>query len=343
MRCSLRQTPRHRRGAILVLVAVILPVFLIMAAFAVDVAWMQLVRTELRTATDAAARAGAKVLSIDQSTASARSAAIDAASRNSVAGRNMRIVGADVEFGLSSQSSPTSRFSFASGGSPITGVRVQGKCTSGSAAGPVALFFGGVLGVRQFQPQLVATSTLLDRDICLVVDRSGSMQGQKIADLKNGVLAFLEELTLTTSDEQVGFVSYSTSSTIQQRLTLDYNAIRTSSNSMRANGFTAIGLGLQDGLTVVLGAQRRPFAVPIVVLMTDGIHNTGVVPSVPARTAAAQGVLVHTVTFGADADQRQMQQVASITGGRHLHADTGADLAAAFREIARTLPVMLTD
>ena len=37
------------------------------------------------------------------------------------------------------------------------------------------LLFSGVLGVKQFQPKETATSTQLDRDICLVVDRSGSM------------------------------------------------------------------------------------------------------------------------------------------------------------------------
>lgn len=334
---------RRRRGAILVLVAVILPVFLMMAAFAVDVAWMQLVRTELRTATDAAARAGAKVLSEEQSTAIARSAAIDAASRNSVAGRSMRVAAGDVAFGRSVQSSPTSRFTFTAGSSPITGVRVDGRCTRGSLAGPVSLFFGGVLGVREFEPRLFATTTLLDRDVCLVVDRSGSMLGLKIQDLKNGVLAFLEELELTSSDEKVGFVSYSTTSTLDQGLTTNYSLIRSANSRMRANGFTAIGLGLQDGLRVINGAGRRPFAVPVIVLMTDGIHNTGVSPIVPARTAAAQNILVHTITFGADADQRQMQDVAAATGGRHFHADNGADLAAVFREIARTLPVMLTD
>ncbi len=46
-----------RRGAMLVLIAFCLPLCIIMAAFAVDVAWMQLTRTELRTSTDAAARA----------------------------------------------------------------------------------------------------------------------------------------------------------------------------------------------------------------------------------------------------------------------------------------------
>ena len=48
-----------RRGAIAVLIVFFLPVFLIMAGFAVNVAYMQLCRAELRVAGDAAARAGA--------------------------------------------------------------------------------------------------------------------------------------------------------------------------------------------------------------------------------------------------------------------------------------------
>ncbi|MEM1303329.1 MAG: pilus assembly protein TadG-related protein, partial [Planctomycetota bacterium] len=93
-----RSRRSRRRGAILVLLAVLMPVIAIMAAFAVDIAWMQLVRTELRTATDAAARAGAKSLSIDQDLDIARGAAIAAAARNQVAGQSMRVGPEDVVF-----------------------------------------------------------------------------------------------------------------------------------------------------------------------------------------------------------------------------------------------------
>ena len=60
------------------LIAICLPLFIIAAAFAVDVAYMQLARTELRTATDAAARAGAKTLSMSQNQTTARAAAVAA-------------------------------------------------------------------------------------------------------------------------------------------------------------------------------------------------------------------------------------------------------------------------
>ena len=36
-------------------------------------------------------------------------------------------------------------------------------------------------------------------------------------------------------------------------------------------------------------------------------------------------------------------EVATITGGKHFHADTASDLVEIFREIARTLPVLVTE
>src|SRR6185436_12607468 len=105
-----------RRGAMLVLIAICLPLCIIMAAFAVDVAWMQLTRTELRTATDAAARAAAKELSLSQDENKARQRAKDVALRNKVAGDPLKLANADIEIGKGAQATPTSRFKFTPGG-----------------------------------------------------------------------------------------------------------------------------------------------------------------------------------------------------------------------------------
>ena len=53
--------------------------------------------------------------------------------------------------------------------------------------------------------------------------------------------------------------------------------------------------------------------------------------------------MIHTITFSNDADIKRMQDVADATGGRHFHAPTAEDLARIFKEIASTLPVLLTD
>jgi hypothetical protein len=54
-------------------------------------------------------------------------------------------------------------------------------------------------------------------------------------------------------------------------------------------------------------------------------------------------ITINTVTFGDNADQRRMQDVAAATEGKHYHAPDAAALEQIFREIASTLPVMLTE
>jgi Mg-chelatase subunit ChlD len=362
----------------LVLIAICLPLCVIMAAFAIDVAWMQLVRTELRTATDAAARAGAKELSLSQDKTAARNRAKQAARRNKVAGEPMRLANRDIQIGDSDQANPSSRFTFTAGSARPNAVRVTGRRTRGSAAGPVDLLFAGVLGVREFEPVHVATSTQLDRDVCLVVDRSGSMMwimtgGEKFprgtqpcdpphpklsrwGALSTALEAFLVELESTRQKEHVALVSYSSDktecgnkykiSTIDTNLDINYSKIRSEMARMSSKpvkGSTAISAGIDDGIEVLTGPKSRPFALRTMVLMTDGIHNQGPEPVVSARVAARNDIVIHTVTFSADADIRRMRDVAKATGGQHFHADDQAELVEVFRQIAATLPVMITE
>jgi Flp pilus assembly protein TadG len=369
----------NRRAAMLVLIAVCLPLCIIMAAFAVDVAWMQLVRTELRTATDSAARAGAKELSLAQNQTAAKNRAKQAALRNEVAGTGLQLANSDIQIGSSKQSSPTSKFTFTNNAAKPNAVRVTGKRTSGSVGGPVDLMFAGILGVDEFEPEHIATSTQLDRDLCLVVDRSGSMMwkltgGSKVPEGSEGecgkphktksrwgalaaaVEAFLVELDATKQQENVGMASYSSNttecgntykiSTIDADLSSDYTPVRdkmAALSSKPVKGSTAISAGIDAGITVLTGQKTRPFAVKTMVLMTDGIHNTGPEPINSAKVAATKEIVIHTVTFSDDADIKRMKAVAAATGGLHFHADDQKELIEVFQEIAATLPVMLTE
>ena len=366
-----------RRGGMLMLIAVCLPLLIIMAAFAVDVAWMQLVRTELRTSTDAAARAGAKELSLSQSVTVARDRAKATAKRNLVAGDPLLLSDADIVFGSGIQPNETSRFKFTAGSKIPNAVQVTGKRTKGSLTGPVDLLFAGALGVKQFQPVETATSTQLDRDICLVVDRSGSMMWTLTSSslpkgapdcgppdptrsrwgaLHTAVKGFLDELVKTNQDERVGLASYSSNTTecgytykiatINSDLVSDYGVIRTAMNTLSSKpvkGSTAISAGIDEGIKVLTGKLVRPFAVKTMILMTDGIHNSGPEPVLSAQKAAKKDIVIHTITFSSEADINRMKAVAAATGGRHFHAPTAADLIKIFKEIAATLPVLTTD
>ena len=125
--------------------------------------------------------------------------------------------------------------------------------------GPIKLFFKSFYGGTDFEAQLLSVSTFLNVDVCLVLDRSGSMEGQKITDLRTAVDAFLFELEQTDADEQVALATYSDVSSLDQTLTTDYTDIRGVLATLQADGYTAIGEGLYSGITGVIGDRATHF------------------------------------------------------------------------------------
>ena len=334
----------RRHGAILVMVAFMLIILFVAAAFAIDIAYMHSTRAELRTATDAAARAATEALGRLQNKKAAIKAAKDLAAANSVAGKPLTLDNGDIILG-SHVIGPDGKFLFVEDGKPVNSIRVIGRRTSDSPSGPVTLFFGPLFGVSDFQPIQQATSCRLDRDIALVLDVSGSMNDfGKFDALKKALKVFLNELDSLPQEEHVSLSVYSTTARKLVDMTSDFDAIRSAFAKEKASGFTAIGLGLRTGLdSIANDPLSREFTFKEVILMTDGIHNTGISPELVAPEAAAAGITVHTITFGNGANQPLMKKVAEITGGIHLHADSNQQLIDVFREIALQIPIILID
>jgi len=335
------QQRRPRRGAMLVLIAIMLIGFMVAVAFSVDIAQMHLTRTELRSATDAASKAAAQTLSqtLDTSAAIARGQQI--AAMNTVNGDPLLLNPADFRFGRSEEQA-SGKFQFVSGGTPRNSVAVNGRRTFGSPSGPVPLFFGNIFGVQFFEPTSNATATYIERDIVLVVDRSGSMQGQKITDLVNAIGTFTATLDTTPVDEQVGLASYNDQASEDVQLTPNLPTITSTLAGLPVGGFTSISRGMQAGKNIMDNSRGAEFVERTMIVMTDGRHNRGPEPRTVAAALAADGVTIHTITFGANADIARMQEVAAIGNGRHFHALTGPQLEAVYREIALTLSTMMT-
>ena len=339
-----------RAGAMLVLIGLCLPVIIAFGVFAINVAWMQLTRTELRTATDASVKASSRVLSLSQSPALARQWGVDAAARNTVAGSPLIVRPSEVVFGSSSVNG-AGGYDFTAqpdSSETLTSVQVLGSRGAGSASGPIPLLFNGLFDQTTFEPQKIAVATQIDRDVALVLDRSGSMNsrsgsGSRWDALENAVDGFLDELSRTPQDEQVAICTYSTSSRTDENLSLDYGRLRATVRRVRLGGWTAIGMGMQSGMqTITNPLLARPLAAKTIVVMTDGNHNRGIAPETVAAQAAAQGITVHTITFSGGANKFHMQQVATNGAGRHWHADDVGALETVFREVANNLPTLLT-
>ncbi len=328
----------------LVLIATTIVLLFLAAALAVDVAHVHMVRAELRTATDAAARAGAEALGRLEDESAAIDAAVAVAAANIVFGQPLQIERSDVVLGRNAPQ-PDGSFSFTAGGQPANAVRVTGRRQTGSPSGPVPLMFAPLFGVNQVEPVQIATAGRLDRDIALVLDVSGSMNHEgRFPALQNALSIFLAELGTTEQDEYVSLSTYSSTAAKLHPLTPDLYAIEQAFANVVPDGMTAIGLGLEAGLdSVVNDPAARRLVTRSVIIMTDGNHNTGISPLLVAPAAQSAKVVVHTITFSPGANQTMMQQLAAETGGIHLHADTNEQLIEAFREIALALPVALTE
>ena len=363
---SFQFQPRHRskarHGAMVILVAVVLPVLLLMAVLAVNVAYMELTRVELRTATDSAVEAAARTLALTQDTNLALQSAQQAASRNEVAGDTIQLTMADLEFGLISRPNPSARFVFTSGVDAPNAVRIEGSRVVDSIG-----FAFGEVGVYTFEPHQWATAGQTDRDIALVLDKSGSMAmydddgdttgwsaglpapaESRWGQCVTACQAFLAAVNTTPMEELVSLVTYSSSATIDEDLTLQYSTILSSINQYTQvfnGGSTNIGDGIEKArLALRSRGYGRAWAEPTIVVMTDGQNTTGAVtPETAASNAAAAGITVHTITYGHDADQTRMQTVASLGNGRHWHAPDSDTLIQVFNQIARSSPTMLVE
>ncbi len=335
---------QNREGAMLPMIAVVVIILFVAATLAVDIARVHVTRSELRTATDAAARAGVESLGRLQDRAAATAAALRTAEANIVASEGLNLDPAQIVFGSSVQLADGS-FEFRPEETPINAIRVIGERTNGSPNGPVAMIFAPLFGRLNFETVQSATATRLERDIALVLDVSGSMgRGGRFAALQNALDVFLRELNETPQNETVSLTVYSTTDRKIQTMTQDLTLIRDAFSGESPGGFTAIGLGLRTGLDSILNdAGSREFALKSIVLMTDGNHNTGVFPDVVALDVAAEGVTLHTITFSGGANQTLMARCAEIGGGIHLHASNDAQLIEAFETIANQLRVILTE
>ena len=129
----------------------------------------------MRCVADLSARAAAGELSRTEDMAAARTAAKDVAAQNHVGGRSMTLRDQDIVFGRSVRQT-SGVWTFQANATPFNSIRVNVSRTNASADGPVRLFFGHFYNREAFEPELSATCSFLDVDICLVLDRSSSMK-----------------------------------------------------------------------------------------------------------------------------------------------------------------------
>ncbi|MDP1563740.1 MAG: VWA domain-containing protein [Pirellulaceae bacterium] len=375
-RRSLDSRQPNRTGGALALILLLTILILTLGAFAINLAQMQLVRTEMQVASDASARAANRIFASTRDFGQAQTMSQQVANNNRVNGRNLVLRPSDYELGTSVRNNLNQRYQYTPGGANPNSIVLRTEMSGSSPSGAVNLFMPGFLGLTTTDIRMEARSTQVELDIALVIDRSGSMafRADQVAalplgwtdgaplpagftfgqpapnpsrwrDTVGGIQVFLNELNQTAQLEHVALVTYSTGAAVELNPTTNYNAVMgrlgVYSNSFQS-GHTNIGGGLRGASNALVNANSRPWAVKVIVLMTDGLENTGPDSIREARRLAADGIMIFTVTFAQEANQSRMRTVASVGGGKHYHATDAASLSTVFRDIARQMPTLVT-
>lgn len=243
----------------------------------------------------------------------------------------------------------------------------------GSAVGGRALGVGRLLlwlawvclCVAAARPQQLGeavTPPQQGRQMMLAVDVSGSMQetdmmlGQQVVERLTAAKAVLADFLDRRVGDRVGLLIFGERAYTLTPLTSDLASVR------QQLGDSVVGLAGREtaiGDAIALAVKRlreQPQGQRVLILLTDGVSNAGVLePLRAAELAKAEGVRVYTVAFGGDGsyrlfgmqvaagddpvDEATLQKIATLTGGRAFRARNTDELAGIYAELQRLEPV----
>lgn len=155
-----------RRGSMLVTLGILMVAFMAVAAISIEIAQVHLARTELRTATEAAARAAAENLSRTSDPIQASQRGVEIAGQNQVMGQPLVLMPEHFEFGCAVEEQETGRLVFVPDRSPANSVRVSGTRTPDGA---IPLLLAKVIRRDLFDVRASATASCVEQDVVLTL------------------------------------------------------------------------------------------------------------------------------------------------------------------------------
>ena len=199
-------------------------------------------------------------------------------------------------------------------------------------------------------------------DIVLALDVSGSMQAldflidgrrQNRIDVVKAVVAkFIDERT----DDRIGIISFAGAPYLISPITLDHDWLQQNLERVTIGG-TDDGTAIGSAIAASVNRLRTTTAKSkVVVLLTDGVNNTGKIsPIAAAEAAKALGVKIYTIGVGVrgkapipvrdqggnmriimaqvDVDEKTLQTIATETGGKFYRATDTDSLQKIYEQI----------
>jgi Ca-activated chloride channel family protein len=151
-------------------------------------------------------------------------------------------------------------------------------------------------------------------NLSIVIDRSTSMQGQRLDQVRTATLAILSELTPRDRASVVAFSDHA-ELIVSPQQAREMSSARARLSLLQAGGGTEIGQGLKLGLSQL----RRNYihdGVNHLILLTDGrTYGDEDLCLQLADIAASNGIVINSIGIGADWSDRLVDEITSRTGG----------------------------
>ena len=206
--------------------------------------------------------------------------------------------------------------------------------------------------------EITKTKTTEGIDIILSIDMSSSMLAKdlkpnRIEALKRVAAQFIEQ----RASDRIGIVVYSGESYTKVPATTDKSIVLQALKEIRQGEIedgTAIGMGLGTAINRLKDSKTKS---KVIILMTDGVNNTGVIdPLSAAELAKEYGIRVYTIGIGTNGkalspvaynpdgsfqydmvpveiDEKLLAEISKITGGKYFRATDNNKLAQIYTEI----------
>ena len=176
----------------------------------------------------------------------------------------------------------------------------MGVTNSNKELSTASIECGGSFNIRL---SLAAEPDILTNpaDIVLILDRSRSMAGSPIANLKSGAKKFIEIIDEATngagdgqigSGSRIGIVSFADTATQDTQLITSVDDLNAAVNALSADGSTNHADAFQKALALFNPTSTNE---KVMVMFTDGVTTAGGDPATVAATAKAQGVIIYVI------------------------------------------------
>ncbi len=183
----------------------------------------------------------------------------------------------------------------------------------------------------EFSPSDGELGSRMPLNLCLVLDRSTSMQGARLQRVKEATNYIVDYLT---ADDYFSLVTFSDRAEIvlPAQREMDKAIAKSKVSMVYCSGGTEILSGLLAGLDQVEKWQSSQ-TLNHLILLTDGqTYGDEEKCLAQAVEAAQRGISISTMGIGQDWNDKLLDEIASRSGGTSAYIDTPSKIVAVFRE-----------